>query len=131
MKAQTLRTQMAKNILEVTKVYTIRLYRVKVVHVDASSRVIQQQCDQLLADHDAAVATDILHEIILEGRAKKQMRQHQNAKDVWTSNLDPRVAVHARTVPVLESERDRMLSELDKVILLGNDWQSRSVEITT
>ncbi|KAF8508918.1 hypothetical protein JB92DRAFT_2731485 [Gautieria morchelliformis] len=91
-KAQTLRTQMAKNILEVTK----------------------QQCDQLLAEHDAPAATDVLHEIVLEGRARKQMDQYPS-KDVWISNLEPRAAVHARTVPVLQSERDRMLLELDKL----------------
>jgi hypothetical protein len=92
---------------------------VSVLLIDASSRVVQQQCDQLLADHDAATATDVLHEIVLEGRTKKQMNQYENVKDVWTSNLEPRTAVHARTILVLESERDRMFAELDKVVNLA------------
>lgn len=82
---------------------------------DAFLRVIQDQCDQLLANHNAAAATDVLHEIVLEGRARKQVGQHSASKDIWTPDLKPQSAVQARTIPVLEAERERMLAELDKV----------------
>lgn len=93
MKAQTLRTQMAKNIFEVTK----------------------QETDQLLAEHDVAAATDVLHDVVLEGRAKRQSGQHDNAQDLWSASTTPLAAVHARTVPVLEAERDRLLAQLQMV----------------
>ena len=44
------------------------------------------------------------------------MDQYPDPKDVWIPNLEPRAAVHARTVPVLESERNHILAELDKVL---------------
>lgn len=92
-KAQTLRTQMAKNILEVTK----------------------QLHDGILDAHNTPEGTDVLHEVILEARAKKQAGETEDTPDAYIADIEPRAAVHARTVPLLEAERERLLAELEKV----------------
>lgn len=38
-----------------------------------------------------------------------------DGKDVWRENIAPRDAVRARTIPLLEDERDRLQRELAEV----------------
>ncbi|KIJ55287.1 hypothetical protein M422DRAFT_219900 [Sphaerobolus stellatus SS14] len=105
-KAQTLRTQMAKNILEVTKT----------LH------------DDILEAHHAPEGTDILHEVVIEARGKRQAGEDEDTPDAYSADIEPRAAVHARTVPILETERERLLAEIEKVhnenALLANELRA-------
>lgn len=56
---------------------------------------------------------DNLHAVVTEARARKQAGY--TGKDVWREDLHPKTAVRARTVPLLEKERDRLLAELKQV----------------
>lgn len=56
---------------------------------------------------------DNLHAVVTEARSRKQT--NYNGKDVWREDLHPSAAVRARTIPLLEQERDRLLAELKEV----------------
>ena len=56
---------------------------------------------------------DNLHAVVTAARARKQAGY--DGKDVWRDDLQPRAAVRARTVPLLEQERDRLRAELAQV----------------
>ena len=51
--------------------------------------------------------------MVTEARARKQTGY--TGKDVWKEDLQPRAAVRARTIPLLEQERDRLMAELAEV----------------
>jgi hypothetical protein len=73
----------------------------------------QQQTDSMLAQYNAAETIDTLHKCVLE--AKECQKRGIVPKDAWRADLTPRAAVRARTVPVLEDERDRMRVQLEEV----------------
>ncbi|KIO05464.1 hypothetical protein M404DRAFT_1000023, partial [Pisolithus tinctorius Marx 270] len=52
-----------------------------------------------------------LHTVVTEARAGKQ-RAEVDRKDLWKEDLDPQGAVRARTVPVLQAERERLKETL-------------------
>jgi len=56
---------------------------------------------------------DILHAVVTEARARKQRGEIGN--DVWREDLQPRVAVRARTVPLLEKEAARLRASLEEM----------------
>ncbi len=56
---------------------------------------------------------DKLHAVVTEARTRKQTGY--DGKDVWKEDLQPRAAVRARTVPLLEKERDRLKAQLEEV----------------
>lgn len=56
---------------------------------------------------------DNLHAVVTAARARRQTGY--GGKDVWREDLQPRGAVRARTVPLLEKERDRLRAELSQV----------------
>ena len=56
---------------------------------------------------------DNLHAVVTAARARKQA--NYDSKDVWREDLQPRAAVRARTIPLLEHERDRLRAELAQV----------------
>ena len=58
---------------------------------------------------------DNLHAVVTAARARKQA--DYDSKDVWREDLQPRAAVRARTIPLLERERDRLRAELAQVLL--------------
>jgi len=64
--------------------------------------------------HNTPDGTDVLHEVVLEARAKKQAGENEDTPDAYVPDIEPRTAVHARTVPIIEAERNRLLAELQK-----------------
>jgi len=74
---------------------------------------IEQQTDSMLAQYNAAETIDTLHKCVLE--AKECQKRGIVPKDAWRADLTPRAAVRARTVPVLEDERDRMRVQLEEL----------------
>lgn len=73
----------------------------------------QQQTEAMFARYNAAEAIDTLHKCVLD--AKEAQKNGVEPVDAWRSDLPPRTAVRARTVPVLMEERDRMKAELEEV----------------
>lgn len=64
---------------------------------------------------------DKLHAVVTEARARKQTGY--SGSDVWRDDLQPRAAVRARTIPLLQQERDRLkaqLAEVSAVVLLAS-----------
>ena len=57
---------------------------------------------------------DILHKIVTDAKDRKIMGDTR--KDTWQDHLDPKVAVCARTVPVLNSEAARLRNLIAKVL---------------
>ena len=49
--------------------------------------------------------------VVTDARARKQ-RGEMEGKDVWKEALEPRTAARARTIPVLESEVDKLKATL-------------------
>jgi len=74
---------------------------------------IEQQTEAMLTQYSAAEAIDTLHKCVLE--AKEAQKNGTEPKDAWRDELAPRIAVRARTVPVLEEERDRMRKDLENL----------------
>ncbi|TDL23847.1 hypothetical protein BD410DRAFT_746724 [Rickenella mellea] len=73
-------------------------------------------CEELFTRYNAQENIDILHEVVMEARARRQAGE-QPGNDVWRPDLDPRTAVRARTVPILRQTRDTLktqLAELEK-----------------
>lgn len=58
---------------------------------------------------------DILHKIVNE--AKDRKAKGEAGKDVWKEDLEPRAAVCARTVPILEAEVKKLRETLAAVSL--------------
>jgi Nnf1 len=56
---------------------------------------------------------DDLHAVVLEARVRKQTREIR--QDIWKQDLHPRAAARARTVPLLEDARNKLLAELNQV----------------
>ncbi|GJJ11316.1 hypothetical protein Clacol_005548 [Clathrus columnatus] len=106
--AQKLRTQLSEKIFQLTKVSGFR-------HTSHFSQVMtsyKQRTDALLAENNTAEATDILHDVVLDA---KESSSDLNRHDKWIRNLEPRIAVYARTIPVLEKECSRLREELLKL----------------
>lgn len=61
---------------------------------------------------------DNLQAVVTTARARRQTGY--DGTDVWKEDFQPRAAVRARTVPLLERERDRLRAELSQV------WNSRN-----
>ena len=57
---------------------------------------------------------DKLHAVVTEAKARKQADDVDGA-DIWKEDLAPRAAVRAKTIPLLQQERDRLMAELDEV----------------
>ncbi|PCH44061.1 hypothetical protein WOLCODRAFT_104541 [Wolfiporia cocos MD-104 SS10] len=75
--------------------------------------LITKNCEQLLEQFNVRENLDNLHAVVTEARARKQSAY--SGKDVWKENLQPAEAVRARTIPLLEQERDRLRAELAKL----------------
>ncbi|CAL1715548.1 unnamed protein product [Somion occarium] len=76
---------------------------------------ITSRCEELLIQFNVRENLDKLHAIVTEARARKQSENGYDGKDVWRENIHPRAAVRAKTVPLLEQERDRLKAELAKL----------------
>ncbi|OCH91382.1 hypothetical protein OBBRIDRAFT_728873 [Obba rivulosa] len=79
-------------------------------HMDQS---MTQQCEELFKQFEVKKNLDNLHAVVTEARSRKQAGY--TGKDVWREDLAPKAAVRARTVPLLEKERDRLAAELKQL----------------
>ncbi|KZT07379.1 uncharacterized protein LAESUDRAFT_108540 [Laetiporus sulphureus 93-53] len=96
-------------------------------HMDDS---ITEKCEELLKKYNVRENIDNLHAVVTEARVRKHSGGY-NGPDVWRENLHPGAAVRARTIPLLEKERDRLraeLEELDKENLRLQGDMQRNVE---
>ncbi|PPQ90754.1 hypothetical protein CVT25_010143 [Psilocybe cyanescens] len=76
---------------------------------------VKRDLDKLFTDYNIKEKIDILHKVVNE--AKDRKARGEAGKDTWKDDLDPRVAVCARTVPVLNSEAARLrtlISQLEE-----------------
>ncbi|PIL25364.1 hypothetical protein GSI_13254 [Ganoderma sinense ZZ0214-1] len=71
---------------------------------------ITENCEELFKKYNVKENLDNLHAVVTAARARKQA--NYDSKDVWREDLQPRAAVRARTIPLLEHERDRLRAEL-------------------
>lgn len=71
----------------------------------------QASCETLFRDFNVRDSINILHRVVTDARARKQ-RGEMQAKDIWKEDLEPRAAVRARTIPVLESEVEKLKATL-------------------
>jgi len=79
--------------------------------VCVDSRMDQASCETLFRDFNVRDSINILHRVVTDARSRKQ-RGEMEAKDIWKEDLEPRAAVRARTVPVLESEVEKLKATL-------------------
>ncbi|KAF8909347.1 hypothetical protein CPB84DRAFT_1673771 [Gymnopilus junonius] len=71
--------------------------------------------EKLFNDYNIRESIDTLHKVVND--AKERKLRGDAGKDTWQDNLDPKVAVSARTVPVLNSEAARLrtlISQLEE-----------------
>ena len=71
----------------------------------------QASCETLFRDFNVRDSINVLHGVVTDARARKQ-RGEMEGKDVWKETLEPRAAARARTIPVLESEVDKLKATL-------------------
>ena len=77
--------------------------------------------NKLFEQYDVQKNVDILHQVVTEARARRQRGETGSAAggdtgaDTWRADLQPRVAVRARTIPALERERDSLRARLAEV----------------
>ncbi|KAJ3516176.1 hypothetical protein NLJ89_g1282 [Agrocybe chaxingu] len=62
--------------------------------------------DKLFKDYNVQENVDILHQVVNDGKERKANKAAGN--DTWKDKLDPRVAVAARTIPILSAEATRL-----------------------
>ncbi|KAJ3479161.1 hypothetical protein NLI96_g9252 [Meripilus lineatus] len=86
------------------------------------SCALQNKCEELLTQFTVKDNLDRLHAVVTEARARKQTGY--TGKDVWKEDLQPRAAVRARTIPLLEQERDRLMAELAELDSNNLDLQA-------
>ncbi|KAI0774776.1 hypothetical protein BD413DRAFT_536292 [Trametes elegans] len=82
---------------------------------------ITENCEELFKKYNVKENLDNLHAVVTAARARKQAGY--DGHDVWREDLQPRAAVRARTVPLLERERDRLQAELSELTEENTDLQ--------
>lgn len=73
----------------------------------------QRDLDDMLKKYNVQENIDVLHKIVTD--AKDRQFNREARQDTW-QHLDPKVAVCARTVPVLTSEAARLREMIAKVV---------------
>ncbi|CAE6417680.1 hypothetical protein RSOLAG1IB_04577 [Rhizoctonia solani AG-1 IB] len=73
-----------------------------------------KESSELLRLYEARTAIDALDEAIVEAK-KRQVEGENNHKDEWKPDIDPRTAVRARVMPVLEKEQAELQKELSEL----------------
>ncbi|KAK7687325.1 hypothetical protein QCA50_009831 [Cerrena zonata] len=76
---------------------------------------ITNRCEDLLTQFNVKENVDKLHAVVTDARARKQVDDDYDGKDLWKEDLPPRAAVRAKTVPLLQQERDRLKAELEEL----------------
>ncbi|TFK39969.1 hypothetical protein BDQ12DRAFT_704868 [Crucibulum laeve] len=78
---------------------------------------------KLFKDYNVQENIDILHNVVKE--AKEREAAGEATHDMWREDIEPRTAVAARTVPVLEAEVKRLRESLAEVEGENRQLQSR------
>ncbi|KAI0676032.1 hypothetical protein C8Q78DRAFT_1161386 [Trametes maxima] len=84
---------------------------------------ITDNCEELFKKYNVKENLDNLHGVVTAARARRQVGYMGN--DIWREDLQPRAAVRARTVPLLEKERDRLRAELSQLTEENSELQSQ------
>ncbi|EIW58256.1 uncharacterized protein TRAVEDRAFT_58600 [Trametes versicolor FP-101664 SS1] len=84
---------------------------------------ITENCEELFKKYNVKENLDNLHAVVNAARARRQTGY--DGRDVWREDLQPRGAVRARTVPLLEMERDRLRAELSQLTEENSELQSQ------
>jgi hypothetical protein len=95
--------------------------------------------NKLYEQYDVPKNLDTLHQVVTEARARRQQQQRGESdatttgggKDIWRADLQPRVAVRAKTVPALEHERDLLRARLADVRIPSFPHPSLSPPVRT
>ena len=74
----------------------------------------QRDLDEMFKKYTVQENIDILHKIVTD--AKDRKLRGDARKDTWQDHLDPKVAVCARTIPVLTSEAATLREKIAKVL---------------
>jgi len=74
---------------------------------------ISDETNKFFDDISMKQNIDDLHAVVAEARVRKKTGEVRT--DVWKEDLHPRAATRARTIPVLEETRDRLLLELEQL----------------
>ncbi|EUC59692.1 GDP-mannose transporter, partial [Rhizoctonia solani AG-3 Rhs1AP] len=75
----------------------------------------QKESSELLRLYDARAAIDALDEAIVEAKKRQVEGESTNHRDEWKPDIDPRTAVRARVMPVLEREQVELQKELNEL----------------
>ncbi|KAI6122294.1 hypothetical protein EV401DRAFT_1952141 [Pisolithus croceorrhizus] len=89
---------------------------------------VHASCERLFKDFNVRENINTLHAVVTEARARKQ-RGEVDRKDLWREDLDPRAAVRARTIPVLQAERERLKETLQKNVENDRETKERIQEL--
>ena len=76
--------------------------------------LLQTACDKLFERYDAREKIDILHAVVTEAR-ERQKAGVLPGPDTWRPEIDPRTAARAKTIPILQNERDELKKRLAEV----------------
>ncbi|KAH7335284.1 hypothetical protein B0J17DRAFT_669398 [Rhizoctonia solani] len=74
-----------------------------------------KESTELLRLYEARAAIDALDEALVEAKKRQAEGENANYKDEWKSEIDPRTAVRARVMPVLEREQAELQKELSEL----------------
>lgn len=91
-----------------------RVCLLKVATLPSAESCLQDDITQLFEKYGVRDNIDILHKIVTEAKARKDV-----TKDIWREDIQPRNAVYARTIPVLEAETAQLEEILARVIELA------------
>ena len=91
-------------------VLVVRFYLLMISSTHAS---FQEATDKFFDDINLKQCIDDLHAAVVDAKLRKQKGEVR--PDIWREDLHPRAATRARTVPLLERERERLLAELQEV----------------
>lgn len=81
--------------------------------VSSTHALPQEATDRFFDDINLRQCIDDLHAAVVDAKLRKQKGEAR--PDIWREDLHPRAATRARTIPLLERERERLLAELQEV----------------
>jgi hypothetical protein len=81
--------------------------------ISSAHTSFQKETDKFFDDINLKQCIDDLHAAVVDAKLRKQKGEVR--PDIWREDLHPRAATRARTVPLLERERERLLAELQEV----------------
>ncbi|KAF9779281.1 hypothetical protein BJ322DRAFT_1089567 [Thelephora terrestris] len=79
-------------------------------HMESS---LTEATDKFFDDISLKQCIDDLHAAVVDAKLRKQKGEVR--PDIWREDLHPRAATRARTIPLLEKERERLLADLQEL----------------